>query len=83
MGRMKDYMMELAEKKGVDFFEIIQKDIEEDFMIKAQAAFTDKTTSKEDLENWKEYLPHKSESEAPNHKKNQIFEENGVFYLVK
>lgn len=92
MGRMKDYMMELADAKGVTFEEITQADLERDFMEKAQAAFSNSETPESELEKWKDYLPVKSydevkfyDSEAgnPKFKVGSVLVDNGVFYLVK
>jgi hypothetical protein len=54
MGRMKEYMMELAERKGVDFEEITDQDMEQDFMSRAQAAFDNLDTPVDELEKWKD-----------------------------
>lgn len=89
---MKDYMMELADAKGVDFEQITQADMERDFMEKAQLAFSSDETPESELEKWKEYLPVKSyneikfyDSETGNSKfkVGSVLIDNGVFYLVK
>ena len=54
MGRMKEYMMELAERKGVEFEEITDQDMEQDFMSRAQAAFDNLDTPVDELEKWKD-----------------------------
>ena len=93
MGRMKEYMMELAERKGVDFEEITDKDMEQDFMSRAQAAFDNLDTPVDELEKWKDFLPIKSydevkfydaETGTPKFKIGDVMMDgNGVCYLVK
>ncbi len=93
MGRMKEYMMELADQKGVEFEEITNEDIQMDFMIKAQKAFADLDTPEDELQKWKDYLPVKSydevkfydaETGTPKFKVGDVmFDGNGVFYLIK
>jgi hypothetical protein len=92
MGRMKEYMMELADRKGVEFEEITQADMDKDFMEKAQAAFLNPETPESELENWKDYLPVKNyddvkfydaETGNPKFKVGDVIDSNGVFYLVK
>lgn len=93
MGRMKEYMMELAERKGVEFEEITNQDIEMDFMYRAQAAFANPNTPQDELEKWKDYLPVKSydevkfydaETGTPKFKVGDVMMDgNGVCYLIK
>jgi hypothetical protein len=64
MGRMKEYMMELAERKGVEFEEITNEDMQMDFMMKAQVAFANPDTPQDELKKWKDYLPVKSYNEV-------------------
>ncbi len=58
MGAIKDYMMELADRKGVEFEEITQEDMELEFD-KAQEVFMNLESSKEELEKYKPFLPTK------------------------
>jgi hypothetical protein len=84
MGRMKEYMMELADQKGVEFEEITNEDIQMDFMIKAQKAFADLDTPEDELQNWKDYLPVKTYDISKKSKVGDVMVDgNGVFYLVK
>jgi len=93
MGRMKEYMMELAERKGVEFEEVTNEDIHMDFMMKAQAAFMNPDTPKDELDKWKDYLPVKSydevkfydaETGTPKFKVGSVMMDgNGVCYLIK
>ena len=57
MGAIKEYMMELAEAKGVEFDEITQEDIEMDFYNKAQCVWANLESTEEELEDCKQFLP--------------------------
>jgi hypothetical protein len=92
MGRMKEYMMELADCKGVEFEEITNKDMEQDFMSRAQLAFANPETPVDELENWKDFLPVKSYNEVKFYdaetgtskfKRGDVLESNGICYLIK
>lgn len=71
MGKMKEYMMELSDSKGVEFEEITNHDMQMDFMVKAQNAFDNPDTPTDELEKWKDYLPAKSYDENFNVLKNK------------
>ena len=85
--------MELAERKGVEFEEITNQDMEQDFMSRAQAAFNNSDTPLDELEKWKEYLPVKSYEEVkfydgetgkPKFKVGDVMlDGNGICYLIK
>lgn len=93
MGRMKEYMMELAERKGVEFEEITNQDMEQDFMSRAQVAFGNPDTPMDVLQKLEDYLPVKSydevkfydaETGTPKFKVGDVMMDgNGVFYLIK
>lgn len=89
---MKEYIMELAEAKGVDFEEITNKDIEMDLMEKAQAVFMNFDSTQDELNQWKEYLPVKpyadvkfydAEVGKPKFKIGDVIMSNGACYLIK
>jgi hypothetical protein len=64
MGAIKNYMMELADKKGVDFEDITDEDIEMDFYNKAQMFFANENSTKAELEAHKMFLPKKNIKEV-------------------
>jgi len=93
MGRIKEYMMELADETGLDFESITNHEIEMDFMRKAQKAFHDSDTPEDELQKWKDYIPVKSDDDVkfydaetgtPKFKKGDVlFDGDGTFYLIK
>jgi hypothetical protein len=56
MGRMKEYMMELSERFNIDFEEVTQEHMEQDFRNKAQAVWHDNDSSLEERQKCKQYL---------------------------
>jgi hypothetical protein len=92
MGRMKEYMMELADRKGVEFDEITNEDMQMDFMMQAQSAFNNPDTPEDELQKWKEYLPVKSydevkfydgETGTPKFKVGDVIFDGKGYYLIK
>ena len=74
MGALKNYIMELADKKGVEFDEITNEDIEMDInkgdnfdhdaLLKfITEGFKNNTLNPDDIEKYKKFLPTKSYSE--------------------
>ena len=64
MGAIKEYMMDLAERKGVDFEEITEQDMELDFQEKAQKVFMNLESPQSELDKYKPFLPTKPYSEV-------------------
>ena len=60
MGRIKEYYMELAESKGLDFADVIQNELSESLENSAQSAFRMGV----DLDKWKDFLPMISQFEV-------------------
>lgn len=57
MGKYKEYVEELANKLGKDFEDITESDIQFDFMKGAQGVFSDKKSTPQEREKFKEFLP--------------------------
>lgn len=85
MGAMKDYAMQLAEERGVHLYDITNEDIQNDFLMKAQKAFSDINTSQEELERWKEFLPSKTLKDISYlGKVGDVFMDgNGIYYVIR
>lgn len=64
MGKVKEYMMELADRYGKEFEEITQDDIHRDFEQKAQKVWSDLNSTHEELMACKQYLRTKKWSEV-------------------
>jgi hypothetical protein len=62
MGKYKEYIEELAFNLGKDFEDIDESDIQFDFMKKAQGVFSDRTSTLEERNKFKEFLPKISKS---------------------
>ena len=92
MGRMKEYMMELADNLNKDFEEITQEDMERDFKLKAQQVWNDPNTSWKEKQDCKQYLPKKSydevkfydaETGTPKFKPGNVMGDgNGICWLI-
>lgn len=57
MGKYKEYIDDLGTRLGKDFCEVTESDIRFDFMKSAQRIFSDKNSSPEEREKFKEFLP--------------------------
>lgn len=57
MGKYKGYIDDLASRLGKDFTDVTESDVSFDFMKKAQSVFSDKNSSPEEKDKFKEFLP--------------------------
>ncbi len=57
MGKYKEYIDDLAVRLGKDFSDVTESDVSFDFMKRAQGIFSDKNSSLEDRQKFKEFLP--------------------------
>ena len=81
MGAMKNYMMELSEKLGKDFYEITDRDMELDMFNASQEVFSFFSLDDKELENAKKLLPTKTTSDA-SEVGNVVMDNSGTFYLM-
>ena len=81
MGAMKNYMMELSEKLGKDFYEITDRDMELDMFNASQEVFANGPLDDKELENAKKLLPTKTTSDA-SEVGNVVMDNSGTFNLM-
>lgn len=92
MGAMKNYIMDLAERKGVEFDEITNEDMVMDFQDKAQKVWMNLDSPKEELEKYKPFLPtmpykevafYDAETGTPKFKVGDVMVDGDfIFYLI-
>lgn len=78
---MKNYVMELSEKLGKDFYEITDRDMELDMFNASQEVFANGSLDDKELENAKKLLPTKTTSDA-SEVGNVVMDNSGTFYLM-
>lgn len=81
MSRIKEYVMELAEKLGKDFEEVTQDDMEQDFRNSAQITWNDPNSTDKEKEDTKRFLFTKSKLDFDG-EVGEVVKEDGVNYLI-
>lgn len=86
---MKNYILNLSDKLGKEFYDITQMDMELDMKQKAQEVYMNDASSKEDLAKYKEFLPKKPikffkgyEDVEKGFKIGMVVVNNGICYLI-